>query len=172
MDAFDHKEQNQGKPGVPDELASGVSAGNESVTDAQSANDPASDNIEDDEAEAISRRLPRNALFMLSKLTFLQTGKVIEARVRNISSGGMLVESNVFCEAGDQIEAELRNIGAINGRVSWREGNHFGVAFYHPIDPNEVRFKSSASAGAQKPRYIRNFEGQFSNAEPSKIRRI
>jgi hypothetical protein len=119
-----------------------------------------------------ARRPPRNSLFMLSKITFHNTGKLIEARVRNISSGGMLVESSVFCEPGDQIEAELRNIDTVKGRVSWREGNHFGIAFDHAIDPDQVRFTKPASQNANSPTYIRTFEEQYNKKDTSKIRRI
>ena len=121
---------------------------------------------------AESRRPQRNALFILAKLTFMQTDKQIEARVRNISSGGMLVESNVFCEPGDNIEAELRNIGMVKGRVSWREGNHFGVAFNNRIDPDQVRFTKPKSNTGNAPTYIRTYEDQVAKHNPGKFRRI
>lgn len=123
-------------------------------------------------ANSDTQRPPRNSLFMLSKITFVHTQKQIEARVRNISSGGMLVESSVYCEPGDNIEAELRNIGMIKGRVSWREGNHFGVAFNNNIDPDQVRFTKSKSTTDTAPNYIRNFEDQVARPNPAKIRRI
>lgn len=124
------------------------------------------------DAVAESCRPPRNSLFMLAKLTFMQTSKQIEARVRNISSGGMLVESNVFCEPGDNIEAELRNIGIVKGRVSWREGNHFGVAFNSRIDPEQVRFTKPKSDTVKAPSYIRTYEESVAKHDPAKFRRI
>jgi len=128
---------------------------------------------EDDAMSAAeAKRQPRDALFMLAALTFESTGKTVDARVRNISSGGMLVQSNIFCVKGDSITADLRNIGSVKGRISWREGNHFGVTFDKPISPDDVRFKKTSSGLENQPSYLRSFEEQHAKKDSSTIRRV
>lgn len=70
--------------------------------------------------------------------------------VRNISEGGMLVESHLAFKTGEQIVISLLDGDRIEGEVVWRDGTTFGIQFDSWIsvdkalartlpDPNELR---------------------------------
>lgn len=91
-----------------------------------------------------NRDRPRDSMFLQAVLRPNGKGKptsAITVRVRNISPGGMMVESEVAVAAQDRILVELRNIGEVNGTVAWVNGSRFGVAFDAPIDPKLARQK-------------------------------
>lgn len=76
----------------------------------------------------------------------------VDARVRNLSKGGMMLElpDGVGWElgSGDRVVADLRNIGSVKGEVAWVDGRRIGVRFDKPIDPERAR-KPVGGAGGQ-----------------------
>lgn len=60
-------------------------------------------------------------------------------RVRNLSAGGMMAETNVELSIDDPMSVALRNVGTVKGRVAWVRAGRFGVTFDTPIDPKLAR---------------------------------
>jgi diguanylate cyclase (GGDEF)-like protein/PAS domain S-box-containing protein len=56
-------------------------------------------------------------------------GRVIGARLRNISSGGALVECREELSIGDQIQLDFAAGGLIDAEVRWTKGTQFGCQF-------------------------------------------
>lgn len=108
---------------------------------------PAGDNAAD------SRGKDRDSLFLLADIVLVASGQSHRARVRNLSSGGMMAECEMRAEVGDEILTDLRNIGEVSGRIAWVREGRFGIAFDRPIDPKLVR--QPVSAGSHEPRYTR-----------------
>ena len=56
-------------------------------------------------------------------------GQVWGARLRNISSGGALVECREEVAVGAEIQLDFEAGGLIAGKVVWTKGTQFGVQF-------------------------------------------
>ncbi len=95
---------------------------NDAITDAQSG-----------------RERQRDSLLLKADMRLSNTSGSFEARVRNLSAGGLMAEAAVAANRGDPVEVNLRNVGWVFGTVAWSTGNRFGVAFNAPIDPKLVR---------------------------------
>ncbi|HYX45892.1 MAG TPA: EAL domain-containing protein [Sphingomicrobium sp.] len=61
-------------------------------------------------------------------------GRVIGARLRNISSGGALVECREELAEGDQIKLDFAAGGLIDAEVRWTKGTQFGCQFREKFD--------------------------------------
>ena len=61
-------------------------------------------------------------------------GRVIGARLRNISSGGALVECREELAMGDQIQLDFAAGGLIDAEVRWTKGTQFGCQFREKFD--------------------------------------
>lgn len=92
-----------------------------------------------------TRNLNRDSLFLMADLVVEGAAAPQRAKVRNLSPGGMMAESEIEVERGARITVELRNIGKVQGSVAWIQGNRFGVAFEQEIDPMEVRLDVNAT---------------------------
>lgn len=107
------------------------------------------------------RGADRDKLLLKSPIRLLPLGVQIEARIRNLSAGGLMAEAPVRVANGDPVEVELRNIGWIPGKVAWSAEGRFGIAFDHPIDPLIAR--NPVSSGKDDvPQYLRNLNKPFS----------
>ena len=60
-----------------------------------------------------------------------------DARLRDLSSKGALVECGAPVRAGDTV-VFLRGAIGVPSRVAWVSGNRLGLEFDRPIDENEV----------------------------------
>lgn len=85
------------------------------------------------------REAVRDSMFLLARMRRLEREEEILARVRNLSAGGMMVETPAQLACGDRIESELRGIGLVRGRIAWVASGRVGVAFDSPIDPKAAR---------------------------------
>lgn len=83
----------------------------------------------------------RHSLFMHADLTLSYMSAPQRVRIRNLSKGGVLVETGLPCHVGEDLIIILPNIGAVRGQVAWVMEGRFGVAFEAPVDPNQVRRK-------------------------------
>ncbi len=72
-------------------------------------------------------REPRIRIIRAALLHF--QGQVRGARLRNISSGGALVESREEVSVGAEIQLDFAAGGLIDGTVMWTSGSQFGVQF-------------------------------------------
>ena len=100
-----------------------------------------------------SRGKDRDSLFLLADIVLAASGQSHRARVRNLSSGGMMAECEMRAEVGEAILTELRNIGQVSGHIAWAREGRFGIAFDQPIDPKLVR--KPVTTGNHEPRYTR-----------------
>jgi len=101
------------------------------------------------------RGADRDKLLLKSPIRLLAVGVQIEARIRNLSAGGLMAEAPVRVANGDPVEVELRNIGWVPGKVAWSAEGRFGVAFDHPINPLIAR--NPVSSGRDDvPQYLQN----------------
>ncbi|HEV2567510.1 MAG TPA: PilZ domain-containing protein [Sphingomonas sp.] len=105
---------------------------------------------------ARDRASERRNFFLSTNLAGLSEG-TLNARVRNLSAGGMMVELAAEPEPeivrGQRLTAELRNIGRIKGEIAWCEGRRFGIRFDREINPEAAR--KPLVAGEGTPDYVK-----------------
>lgn len=86
------------------------------------------------------RRDERDSVLVLARLRPEDgSSEVITARVRNVSSGGLMAQAPEQYRPGLRIEIELEGIGLVKGVVAWSEAGRIGIAFDHPIDKSLAR---------------------------------
>jgi hypothetical protein len=95
----------------------------------------------DQSASAANREKARESIFFGATLLIKRSGEEFPVRVRNISSGGMMIDCTVSAGIGDEVVADIRHIGKITGRVAWAVAPRMGIAFDHEIDPSRARLK-------------------------------
>ena len=81
----------------------------------------------------------RDSLFLLADLMIEENGEQHKVKVRNLSAGGMMVESDLDVTQGQSIVVNLRNIGPVRGEIAWARSGRFGVAFNRPVNPKLAR---------------------------------
>ena len=99
------------------------------------------------ESTAKKRQAARDSLFLSTDVTVAGARKPVTVRVRNLSPGGMMIDSNAIFHEGVTISADLRGIGAVSGKIAWIMEERAGVAFDEEIDPKEAR----APVAAMRP---------------------
>lgn len=90
-------------------------------------------------------------LFMVAKLKADGAGEGL-CRVRNISAGGLMLESRMPLRPDACVTIELRGMRTLAGRIVWSQDGRAGVAFDQPVTVEEL-------VGAAQPsrrRVIRN----------------
>lgn len=106
--------------------------------------------------EAHPRSSERRNFFLMATVSSVEHGK-LNAKVRNLSAGGMMVElaeePDTEIARGQKFATELRNIGRVKGEVAWVEGRRFGVRFDRDIDPELAR--RPVSVGQGTPDYVK-----------------
>jgi hypothetical protein len=101
-----------------------------------------------------ARAAPRDSLFLLTTLSTPDGVQLGKARVRNLSSTGLMADCERAVPASIQIICELRGVGQVTGTVAWSREEKIGIAFDEPIDPQLAR--KPVGTGAQKmPDYLR-----------------
>lgn len=98
--------------------------------------------IADEFAEAgHARDNARDSMFLQAILRPLSGGNppAFSVRVRNLSAGGMMADTDTEVAIDDRITVELRNVGQVDGKVAWVRGTRFGVTFDITIDPKLAR---------------------------------
>jgi hypothetical protein len=99
----------------------------------------------------------RDSLFLLAEVTFEGSDEIHKVKVRNLSAGGMMVESDLEVTQGQKLVAVLRNIGPVRGQIAWARSARFGVAFDREINPKLAR--KPTGGNAEVPRYLRTIAG-------------
>lgn len=84
---------------------------------------------------AANRQEPRDSLFLMADLRFMDVDGVRQVRVRNLSSGGLMAELPEGAEPGVRVEIGVRGLGWVSGRIAWYAAGRVGIAFDQPIDP-------------------------------------
>ena len=105
------------------------------------------------EAEQTKRQDKRDSLFLSANVT-IEGADPFTTRVRNLSSGGMMIDSAIDLLPGTRLTADLRGIGIIEGRIAWSSPGRAGVAFDAEIDPRLARNGAGGSKSGL-PDYLR-----------------
>lgn len=125
----------------------------------------------DRDATGGAARAPRNHFFLSANVAAAGRPAVI-ARVRNLSVGGMMIETRDGLVAGDPIVAELRGIGRVSGTVAWASGHRAGIRFDTPVDPELAR--KPVAGGESTPDFVKPIIvedrrlGEAAKAEPER----
>ena len=111
------------------------------------------------DALAISQRLPDRrdsqryrAVMRAARLSSCIHNVQGLGLVRNISEGGMLVESRLNFEIGESVMVALLDGDRIEGEVVWQDGNSVGIKFCSWISVDAVLDKSSCKPSGLRPR--------------------
>lgn len=99
----------------------------------------------------------RDSLFLLADMTFEDSGEQHKVKVRNLSPGGMMIESDLDVAQGQRVITVLRNIGPVHGQIAWTRNARFGVAFDRTINPKLAR--QPVGGSGEVPRYLRTILG-------------
>ena len=111
----------------------------------------------------LTQREPRIRIIRAALLHY--HGRVKGARLRNISSGGALVECRDEVEVGTEIKLDFGAGGLIAGTIAWAKGTQFGVHFSETFDLKLLQVAASPlpkGAYVMKPDYLKG--GDFSQA--------
>jgi PilZ domain len=119
-----------------------VSKGLSMETDAQYAGD--------DQAVQQRDKL-RESIFLGAVIRFGASRESANVRVRNISSGGMMIDLPGQREKGLRVVVELKGIGRVTGRIAWSTENRAGISFDVSVDPKLARMPVAASTA--QPNY-------------------
>lgn len=95
------------------------------------------------------RQIGRDSLFVMAEMRVDGVEGESRARVRNLSAGGLMAETETRMQRGQLVWIKLRNIGWVEGSIAWVQENRCGIAFREEIDPLQAR--APASAGGELP---------------------
>ncbi len=85
------------------------------------------------------REQNRDSLFMGAKITIGTSPVAVSTVIRNLSAGGVMIDSPVGLKKGDRVVTHLRNLGEVPGDVAWVHNGRAGVMFDFRIEPDDVR---------------------------------
>ncbi len=86
-----------------------------------------------------AREKSRESIFLGAQLLYAGAKTPVDTRVRNISSGGMMVDATIPYKKGHRVTATIKGIGEVEGVVAWATENRIGIAFDEPVDPKLTR---------------------------------
>lgn len=99
------------------------------------------------EAFACMRRRSKRPSVLIAAT--IQVGEErLLGRVRNVSTGGMMIECGRRLRKGEPICVECNKFGTFHGHVAWSEGGRFGMAFDQPIDVTAFGLPANDTAPA------------------------
>jgi diguanylate cyclase (GGDEF)-like protein/PAS domain S-box-containing protein len=108
--------------------------------------------------EALPAREPRMRIIRAALLHY--QGQVKGARLRNISSGGALVECREELAVGAQIQLDFAAGGLIDAEVRWTKGTQFGCQFKEPFNLKLLQLAKAAKPSAvMTPTYMAAGDG-------------
>jgi predicted signal transduction protein with EAL and GGDEF domain len=108
--------------------------------------------------EALPAREPRMRIIRAALLHY--QGQVKGARLRNISSGGALVECREELAVGAQIQLDFAAGGLIDAEVRWTKGTQFGCQFKGPFNLKLLQpGKPVKPSGVMTPTYLSAADG-------------
>ena len=106
------------------------------------------------DASVTGNRQARRARVLLAAKLLTSEGE-LDARLRDLSRKGALVECNVAPPVGSEL-VFIRGATSVPARVAWAAGNRIGLEFAYMIDENEVLVQLGRAGGDQsQPRFRR-----------------
>jgi hypothetical protein len=106
-----------------------------------------------DQSSAAQNRKSQRSNVLLAA-TLETNGASLPIKLRNLSPEGALVDGEPLPEAGSEVVFH-RNELSLPGRVAWVHGNHAGIAFAKPLQPEEVLRNVSVPKQKQSEYYRR-----------------
>jgi diguanylate cyclase (GGDEF)-like protein len=101
------------------------------------------------------QRARETRIRIIRAVLLYHAGQVKGARLRNISSGGALVECREEMPVGAEIQLDFAAGGQIEATVMWAKGNHFGVQFKEKFDLKLLQAaKPTKPSGIVMPDYL------------------
>jgi diguanylate cyclase (GGDEF)-like protein len=94
-------------------------------------------------------RPPRQGLLKVASLQF--NGMSMPVRVRNISTGGALLECDRMLPAEAKVQLDLPGCGNLGGEVRWSESKRVGIQFEDEFDLRRLAPGKAKSFGAKLP---------------------
>lgn len=76
-----------------------------------------------------TRTVPREPVFAMAELQFADAAAPVRVWVRNVSSGGMMVERHLRVRRGARVAIAMRAMDRRAGVVVWVRAPLFGIAF-------------------------------------------
>jgi hypothetical protein len=92
-------------------------------------------------------RLMRRALAAID-------GETVELKMRNISSMGALVESDIALAPGTELTLDIVGAGPVRGTVRWAQAGKFGLKFDYQFDLARLAPKKEKRAHPPRPGYF------------------
>ena len=121
-----------------------------------------------------TRNINRDSLFLMADVRLEGEPASHRVRVRNLSAGGMMAETDLRVLPGTRVTVELKNVQPVSGSVAWVQDQRFGVAFAEEIDPKKPRSPVNPGGDLVTPRFVR-LSGISSAAfepDPKRLRNI
>jgi hypothetical protein len=121
-----------------------------------------------------TRNINRDSLFLMGDLRVHGEPVAHRVRVRNLSSGGMMAETELRVLPGTRVTVELKNLPPVEGSVAWVQEHRFGVAFAEEIDPKAPRSQIHVGNDLGTPRFVRpsTIAPPMSQTDPKRLRTI
>ena len=104
-------------------------------------------------ASSGQRSAKRNRVLLAARLRTSAFSEV-DARLRDLSRKGALVETNETFSVGDEL-VFIRGGTVVPARVAWTGGNRVGLEFMRHIDESEVLIQLGSSKGQQSQQRFR-----------------
>ncbi|WP_414900120.1 PilZ domain-containing protein [Sphingomonas flavalba] len=105
-----------------------------------------------EQAECEQRGDARDSLYLLARVRGLPTGGEELARVRNLSTRGMMIELDRPVAVDQRLVVDVRGIGTVGARVAWARNDRVGLELDRLIDPLAARLPVSGRRDLrQKP---------------------
>ena len=86
-----------------------------------------------------TRDKSRESIFLGAVISLGNQRQSLNVRVRNISSGGMMIDLAGPHPKGLAVFAEMKGIGEVRGRIAWSTENRAGIVFDRAVDPKLAR---------------------------------
>ena len=126
---------------------------------------PVSENIPDTGVQTDRREHTRNIKVMrVARLKDIQMHAECLGMVRDVSSGGMMIDALFPLEVGQHISVALLDDQELTGEIVWREGQTLGVKFTEEISVEHILAKPAVRIDGQRSRLPR-----FQTCRPSRI---
>lgn len=105
------------------------------------------DHEQDGSASPHQRIAQRDSMFLQARASRPDMPDAV-LRLRNLSAGGMMADSEQGFASGETLTVDLRGVGPVRGRVVWVKPPRIGIAFDYPINPKLARKAPPQSPGS------------------------
>lgn len=104
--------------------------------------------------DVTGKRQAKRARVLLAAKLLVPGGGELDARLRDLSRKGALVECNIAPPAGTEVTF-IRGATSVPARIAWTAGNRVGLEFAYMIDEGEVLVQLGRPVGDRGPSNFR-----------------